>query len=110
MPQLDFNSLINQMIGAASGSLKENWPAIKDMATSSMQTLAQNLVDIEKMKLDGSVTEEKARLMIDMQKSALKTVLLTEEGLGILAAEAAVNAVIGIVRDAANTAIGWKLL
>ena len=106
MPQLDLNSIIQQMVGAVSGSLKNQWPQIKDAATTALKNLAQTLVDIEQMKLDGTITDEKAALMIDMQKNAIKMVLLTEEGLGLLAAEAAINAAIGVVKDVVFKAIG----
>ncbi|OIR14239.1 hypothetical protein GALL_47060 [mine drainage metagenome] len=107
---LDINTLINQMVGAAKDSLGSNWPGIKDVATSSLTTIAQNLVDIEKMKIVGIITPEKAALLISMQKQAAKMAIATEVGLGILAAEAAINAALDVVRTAVNTAIGWTLL
>ncbi|MFI5133821.1 MAG: hypothetical protein ACHQEB_05765 [Chitinophagales bacterium] len=107
---LDINTLLNQMVGAAKESLGSNWPGIKDVATSSLTSIAQNLVDIEKMKIDGTVTPEKAALLISMQKQAAKMAIATEVGLGILAAEAAINAALNVVKAAVNTAIGWPLL
>jgi hypothetical protein len=107
---LNVNSLLTSMTGAAAQSLKGNWPGIKDAATSSLKILAQNLVDIETMKLAGTITQEKAALLIDMQKNTVKMVIATEEGLGLLAAEAAINAAVDVVRNVVNTAIGWPLL
>jgi hypothetical protein len=110
MAQLDFNSLLNSMIDAAKGSLQENWPAISALATTSLKTLAHNLVDIEEMKIEKTITPEQASLLVDMQKNSLKIVLLSEEGLGLLAAEAAINAVLDAVRTAVNTALGFILI
>jgi hypothetical protein len=45
-----------------------------------------------------------------MQKNALKTVLLSEKGLGLLAAEAAINSILDAVRTAVNTALGFALV
>jgi hypothetical protein len=110
MPQLNIEDLLKKMLEAAKGSLTKDWQKISGVATSSLKALAQNLVDIEEMKLDGTITQEKAALMIDMQKNTIKIVMLTEKGLGLLAVEAAINAVIGVVKDTVNTAIGWTLL
>ncbi|MEI9934762.1 MAG: hypothetical protein WDM71_07915 [Ferruginibacter sp.] len=59
---LDINSLLNQMVTAAKNSLGSNWPGIKDVATTSLQNIAQNLVDIEQMKINGTITQEKGRI------------------------------------------------
>ncbi len=45
-----------------------------------------------------------------MQLNASKAVLLTIEGIGLLAAEAAVNAVLDVIKDSVNTALGFAIL
>lgn len=110
MAQLNFNSLLKNMIEAAKDSLGENWPAISTLATSSLKTLAHNLVDIEEMRIEGTITPEQANLLFDMQKNALRTVLLSEKGLGLLAAEAAINDVLDTIRTAVNAALGFALI
>jgi hypothetical protein len=108
--QLKIDTILGSMIEAAQNSLKENWPAISKLATTSLKTLAQNIVYIEAMNTGAAITPTQASLLIDMQKNAVKTVLLSEEGLSLLAAEAAIDAVIGIVRTPVNAALGWQLL
>ncbi|MDP4262144.1 MAG: hypothetical protein Q8941_06400 [Bacteroidota bacterium] len=110
MAKLDFNVLLGNMVNAAKDSLAGNWPAISNLATTSLKTLAHNLIDIEQMRIDGTITPEQANLLVDMQKNALKTVLLSEEGLGLLAAEAAINAVLDAVKTAVNAALGFPLI
>ena len=110
MPHLNFNSLLNDMIKAAKGSLQNNWPAISALATTSLRTIAHNFIDIEQMHVDGTITPEQANLLVDMQLNALRTVLLSEKGLGLLAAEAAINAVLDAVRTAVNAALGFVLI
>src|SRR2546423_1423710 len=83
----DSNKLLTGMVGAAKESLGSNWPGIKDVATTSFKSLAQHLADIEQMKLNGTITPQKAALLIGMQKDAVKIAIATEEGLGLLAAE-----------------------
>lgn len=110
MPNLDVNAVLQKMIEAVKGSLSKDWPKVSGTATSSLKALAQNLVDIEQMKLEGTITQEKAALMVGMQLNTIKIVMLTEKGLGLLAVEAAINAAIGVVQDTVNTTIGWPIL
>lgn len=107
---LHFDDLFKKMVDAAKESFKKKWPTIRDLATSSAKTLAQNIVDIEEMRLKGSITEEQAKLKMELQKNAFKTVLLTEEGIGLLVVESALNAMLTAVKDAVNAAIGFILL
>jgi hypothetical protein len=108
--QLNLDTILNSMIAAAEGSLKENWPAISTLAIASLKTLAQNIVYIEGMNTGNAISPAQASILIDMQKNAVKTVLLSEEGLGLVTAEAAINAVIDVIRVPVNTALGWALL
>lgn len=107
---LDFNQIFAQMVQAASQSLGTKWSPIKDVATSEFKKLSQNIIDIESMKLAGTITEEQAQLQIQLQKNVIKTVMLTEAGLGLLAVESAINAALGVVTGVVNRAIGWQLL
>jgi hypothetical protein len=65
---------------------------------------------IGEMKLKGEITEEQARLQMNIQRNSMQVVLLTVEGLGKLAVESAINAAIGVIKTAVNTAIGWSIL
>lgn len=110
MSTLDFSKLVNDMIGAAKTQLADKWPAVESLATSSIQTLAQSLVDIEDMSLKGSISKEQAGLLLDLQKNTAKMVLISVEVVGIVAAEQAINAAIKVVKDVVNSTIGFGLI
>lgn len=110
MANLDFAKLVTDMMGAAKGALKKHWKEAKPYAEKEINSFTENLKLVAELKLKGKISEEQAKLYIDIQKSSMRIVLLTIEGLGILAVEAAINAVIDIVRDTVNKSIGWKLL
>jgi hypothetical protein len=110
MATLNLDDILKKMVGAATTSLGAKWPTISALATTSLKTLAQNFVNVEQMLNAGTINQAQAKLMIDMQKNSLQTVLLSEEGLGLLAAQDAINAVIGVVKTVVNTAIGFALL
>lgn len=65
---------------------------------------------LERMKLAGELDEEEARLYLDIRKNALRAVVLATEGIGLVAAENAINAALGAVRNAVNKALGFPLL
>jgi hypothetical protein len=110
MPTLNVQSLLQDMLQAAKMSLKDKWPSVRDLATSSLKKIAQSLVEIEIMKQDGTITEEQARLMVSMDKNTFKIMMLTIEGLGLLAVESALNAALNVIRDTVNTAVGFVIL
>jgi hypothetical protein len=110
MGKLDLTSILGTMLEAARTSLKENWPSVSKIAESSFRTLAQTLVDIEDMKKDGSISEEQARLLLSMHKNTAKIVLLSVELVGLVKAEAAVNAALNAIKIPVNAAIGFALL
>lgn len=107
---LNVSELAARMLGAAQEALSAKWPEINDYAEGETQKLAQSLATIEKLHLSGQITDEQARLHLDIQKNTSRTVLLTVEGLSLLAAEQAVNAALRVVRDTVNKALGFVLI
>ena len=110
MASIDFNSMLSQMIGAAKISLADKWPTVESLATSSLKSIAQNIIDIEVMTEENVITKEQSVLKIMLQQNAFRTMLLTQEGLGLLAAQDALNAVTDVIRGTVNKAIGFVLL
>ena len=102
--------LVKQMLIAAKGKLDDQWPDVKRYAETEAKKLAATIVMIEKLKVEGKISRNQARILLDMQKNTSRMILLTIEGLSLLTAEAAVNAAIKSIRDTVNSAIGWKLI
>jgi hypothetical protein len=107
---INFSELVKNMANAAQGVLKSHWKDIKPFAEQQLKSFAQNIKLIGELKLKGKITEEKAKLHLAIQKESARTVLLTIEGIGIVAAENAINAAISVVKTTVNKAIGWSLL
>lgn len=107
---LSASQLSKDILAALKGTFSKKWPEIKDYGEAEAKKLAQTLVMIEALKVSGKINKEQAALHLEIQKNATRTVLLTIEGLGLLAVEAAINAALNVVKDAVNTAIGFTLL
>ena len=107
---LNVGQLTKQMLDAAKPILVDFWKETKPFAEKEFRAFAQNLVMIEKLKLTNKISKEAAALHVDIQKNSLRTVLLTIQGLGVLAVEKAIMAAIDVIRGSVNKIIGWNLL
>lgn len=107
---IDIESLAKSMFQAAWSVLKEKAPEVESYAVGEFKKIAQTVATIELARLKGQVTEEQAKLLFDMQKSASRAVLLTSTGMELLAAEGAINAALAVVRPAVNAALGFALV
>jgi hypothetical protein len=107
---LDVSTLASQMLGAALPFLKQGGSDIEDFAKEEFTKIAQQIVAIGENVGAGQLDEPRAKLLLDMQKNASATVLQSVKGLALVTAEQAINAALGVVRTAVNTAIGIALL
>lgn len=107
---LDVEALAQAMLGAARAKLKKQWPVIKEYAAAEAKKTAETLALIEKLRLTGDISPTEARLLLEMQRNSAKSVLMTVEGLGLLAAESAINAAVGAVQTTVNKAVGFTLI
>ncbi|WP_266362771.1 hypothetical protein [Tellurirhabdus rosea] len=110
MPQINVQQVGLDMLNAAKTQLGKHFADAKPFAEQAFRQLADNLALITELKVTNQITEEQARLHFEIFKSSTRIVLLTIEGLGVLAVEAAINAALGVVADVVNTAIGFALL
>jgi hypothetical protein len=98
------------MVTAAKDSLSTDWSKVKDYAKPEFKRLAHTLVDIAKLAANQKVSAAEAKSLLRIHKNTTLMVMLTVEGLGIIAAENAINAALNVVRDTVNGALPFKLL
>ena len=110
MSSINVDQLVASMLQAAQGVLAQKWPEAKDYAESEFKKIGEAVAFIEAQRTLNLMSDEKAKLHLEMQKNATKMMLLTLEGLGILAVEAVVNAALDVVKTTVNTALGFVLI
>jgi hypothetical protein len=110
MSSINVDQLVTSMVQAAQGALAGKWPEARDYAESEFRIIGEAIAFIEAQRTLNLMSEEKAQLHLEMQKNAAKTTLLTLEGLGILAVEAAVNAALDVIKGTVDTALGFALI
>lgn len=110
MAAIDIDEITQTMTEAMKVALSAQWKAAKPFVGQEAKSFAQNIRLIEKLQAKGEIDEVKAQLHMNIQRNAFRIVLLTIEGLGILAVEAAINAAIDAVKGSVNTTLGWNIL
>ena len=107
---LDVGTLASQMLAAALPVLKKGAQDAESFAKTEFTKIAQTIVSIGEQLAAGQINKQQAGLLLDMQTSASRNVFLALEGLALLAVEEAINAALGVVKTAVNTALGFALI
>jgi hypothetical protein len=107
---LHVQTLASQMLVAALPLLKKDAQNAESFASMEFTKIAQTIVAIEGQLAAGEVDQQEAELLLEMQTTASRNVLLTLKGLALLAVEDAINAALDVIRTAVNTAVGFALI
>lgn len=108
--KIDVKEILARMLTAAKDIFTDSWKDVKPYVENEFKAYTQNLLLINKLKLENKIDEEQARLYLEIQKSSMRTILLSIQGISIITLENAINAAIDIIKDTVNTAIGWRIL
>ncbi len=107
---LTAKGLLHDMIGAAKDSAADQWPTIKSYAEKEFKAIAESIVMIEKLHVQGEITEKQAKLILRIKRDTARVVLLTIQGLAAITVERAINSALSSVKTAVNKALGFALL
>ncbi len=106
---LDVKSLGTSMVEAARAALAGR-PALQAAAEMELRRLAGSLADIGTLLANGEIDPERARALAGIHQLSVRSVLRSVEGLGLLAAEQAMQAITGVAGATLNRIVGFKLL
>jgi hypothetical protein len=107
---IDVGALGAQMFGAAFAVLRGKAPTMGNFVQGECAKLAQTLATIETERASGDISDEQAQILLQMQKTSMRSVLTAAQGLALLDAEAAINAALEVARTTVNTALSFALL
>lgn len=107
---LNGEQLMEDMLQAALPILRKGGADALTFATGELRKMAELAVSVEAQLIAGEIDQAQAALLFDMQKQASKAVLLTVQGLGLVNAELALNAALGVIKGVVNTAVRFPLL
>lgn len=103
---LNIAQVVNDMLQAALPYLSKGGQQASAYASHEFQQYIVNVEHVQKLSEEGKVTDQEAQFLVDQYKLSMKAVLLTIEGLGIIAAQNAINAAIDVLNSALNKALG----
>ncbi|MGQ0505220.1 MAG: hypothetical protein ACT4TC_07845 [Myxococcaceae bacterium] len=106
---VDIGKLGTDMLQAAVTAVLPAGKKIHAYGKAELAKLAETVAGIELSLALGSITPEQASALLEMQRNATQSVLATVEGMGIVAAESAVNAALSVGVSAIETALGITL-
>ena len=101
----DIGKVVNDMINASSGALANGGQQAAEYATHEYELFISDIEHVQTMAEQGTISEEEAQFLVNQHKSSMQSVLLTVEGLEIIAVQNAINAALAVLSAALSTAV-----
>ena len=108
--QLDTTSLQQAMLSSFKASFSEDWAEIRIYAKEEAQRLSSMLLNIHQMIITGETTEERAKILLKIQRNSEASYLLALRGMNKAAVDSAVQKALIHVQRRVNLAVGFDLL
>jgi hypothetical protein len=105
MAGIDYNQIVSDCVSSAKQIAGNTWNSLKPYAEHEFRQFAENAEFLAKLRATNNISEEEFKSRIDIQRLSLRNVLLTVEGIGLVAAQNIVNAVLSIVFTAIKSVI-----
>jgi hypothetical protein len=96
------------MVGAGESFASDVWSKIKIFAKPELHKIAVQIVEISKHL--NEIHPETARELMDMQVRSALAVIVAMTELTLVAAQRAINAILGAIRDFVNAALPIPLI
>ena len=109
MSDIDLDALVKDMGKAALPFLRAGAARARDYGRAEAEKMARTAVLLAKGIAAGKIDADEAQLVLDVQKNASRTILLTIKGLGIVAVEKAINAALDVLRKGIEQAFDVAL-
>jgi hypothetical protein len=103
-------NLDEKMFDAAKSSFGNKFASVKLYLQAESEKLAITLRMIIEACAAHEISKAEAKILLNQQKVATSAVLTAVEGMSAVAVQAALNAALKVVKDFANSKIGFPLL
>lgn len=110
MAVIDESQLAARMLKSAREVLGDIRPASIEYATIYLRRIAEAISFIVAECTDGRMLHDEAYLHLNIQKNLARCSLYGLGDVGVLAADAAIDAALATVREGVNVALGFDLL
>jgi hypothetical protein len=106
---IDPLKLLSQMLDAFLAKIGEGADTIRGQAEAGLRTIAEASAQIAKQLAAGEIDKETAERRFKVTQRSAEITLLSMAGIAVKTIENAINAAIGVAKDALKTAVGLLL-
>jgi len=111
MSAIDYKKVSKEMLSAMQAALSGHFDDAKELAEDELEDFAKRSAVLTQKVADGKINRKQAEAILRIRRNAVETVLLSISGIGVIAAQDALNAAISVLKNAINSAIpGVSLL
>lgn len=107
---ITLDNLGDTMFTAAKVKLGDKFTLVDSFLKDESDKLAITLRMIITAKREGTIKDEEAQILLNIQKTAVVSVLTAAEGMAAVIVQSAINAALQEVKDFVNGKIGFSLL
>jgi hypothetical protein len=110
MAAVTLGNLGEKIFEAAKTSLGDKFELVKNFLEDESDKLAITLRMIVRASAAGEISRAEAKILLNQQKLAASAVLTAAEGMTAVAAQAAINSALKVIKEFVNGKIGFNLL
>jgi hypothetical protein len=107
---LDLEQIASEMWTAGASALHRQGAQEAGYMRDEFKKIAQTIATIEAEVAAKQIDQDMAAVLLDMQASASRSVLLTAKGVAAVVAQTAINAALAAVAGTVNKALGFSLI
>lgn len=104
------DNLGEKILEGARTAFGARFAKVKTFVKAESEKLAVTLRMIIEARARNEITEDEARVLLNMQKVSASAVITAAEGMTAVAVQAAIDAALGVVRQFVNGKLGFNLL
>ncbi len=105
MTDIDFKQVIQDMLHSMKDIVGVQIKEVKNIATGELLDFAKRTVELGEKVNRGEISEQQAKAILRIRQNAVETVLLSVSGIGLIAAQQAINAAIDVLTGVIKKAI-----
>ncbi len=109
MASINIQEIVVEITGSAQGILESKWHSFKPYAEHEFRQFTENAEFLANLRINNEINDAELKARLELQKLALKNVLLAIEGIGLIAAQEVINAAINILAKAIKTVLNISL-
>ena len=103
---LDVGKIVGDMVQASAGALAKGGSQATQYASHEYEQFVLDIEHVQTMAEQKTITDEVAQALVNQHKLSMQAVFLTVEGLGVIAAQNAINAALNVLNNALMAALG----